>query len=177
MSVLLTLILHFWAMNSLARMQRTVTKPTHASDVYFGGNFLKQKLQGTPNLVGAGYLLGPQIQKDLGPMFWSHGHSYWRLAFKIKVFVYVPNSFLMRLDTLYPVCRGQKGGLVGLWSISRAFWWKIYATKVAGHPQLSGNSHLFGYQIWKDLGQVCFRSHGAPLWRGVYKIRSCSVCS
>ena len=49
-----------------------------ASTVRFGENFIKQKLQGTPNLVKAGHLFGPQIRirKDLGPLsFWSHGHS------------------------------------------------------------------------------------------------------
>ena len=41
-----------------------------ASAVHFGGNFIKQKLPGTPNLVGVGHLIGPQIRiwKDLGPM-------------------------------------------------------------------------------------------------------------
>ena len=49
-----------------------------ASTMHFGENLIKQKLQGTPNLVRAGHLFGPQISiwKDLGPMsFWSHGHS------------------------------------------------------------------------------------------------------
>ena len=49
-----------------------------ASTVCFGENFIKQKLQGTPDLGGAGHLFGPQIQilKDLGLLsFWSHGHS------------------------------------------------------------------------------------------------------
>ena len=49
-----------------------------ASTVRFGENFIKLKLQGTPDLVGAGHLFGPQIwiRKDLGPLsFWSHGHS------------------------------------------------------------------------------------------------------
>ena len=38
--------------------------------VHFGGNFIKQKLLGTPNLVGVGHPIGPQIQiwKDLGPV-------------------------------------------------------------------------------------------------------------
>ena len=41
-----------------------------ASTVRFGGNFMKQKLQGTPDLVGASHLFGPQIRirKDLGPL-------------------------------------------------------------------------------------------------------------
>ena len=41
-----------------------------ASTVCFGKNFIKQKLQGTPNLVGVGHPIGPQIQiwKDLGPV-------------------------------------------------------------------------------------------------------------
>ena len=40
-----------------------------ASTVRFGKNFIKQKLQGTPDLVGVGNLFRPQIQiwKDLGP--------------------------------------------------------------------------------------------------------------
>ena len=49
-----------------------------ASTMRFGENFIKQKLQGAPDLAGAGHLFGPQIpiQKDLGLMsFWSHGHS------------------------------------------------------------------------------------------------------
>ena len=49
-----------------------------ASTMCFGENFIKQKLQGTPDLVGAGHLFGPQIWiwKDLGPLsFWSHGHT------------------------------------------------------------------------------------------------------
>ena len=41
-----------------------------ASTMRFGKNFIKQKLQGTPDLVGAGHLFGPQIRirKDLGPL-------------------------------------------------------------------------------------------------------------
>ena len=41
-----------------------------ASGVHFGGKFIKQKLPGTPNLVGVGHVIGPQIQiwKDLGPV-------------------------------------------------------------------------------------------------------------
>ena len=41
-----------------------------ASTVFFGENFIKQKLQGTPNLVGVGHPIGPHIQiwKDLGPV-------------------------------------------------------------------------------------------------------------
>ena len=49
-----------------------------ASTVRFGKNFIKQKLQGTPDLGRVGHLFGPQIRirKDLGPLsFWSHGHS------------------------------------------------------------------------------------------------------
>ena len=30
--------------------------------VRFGENFIKQKLQGTPNLMGAGHLFGPLIR-------------------------------------------------------------------------------------------------------------------
>ena len=37
-----------------------------ASAVHFGGNFIKQKLLGTPNLVGVGHLFGHQIRIILG---------------------------------------------------------------------------------------------------------------
>ena len=33
-----------------------------ASVVHFGKNFIKQKLQGAPDLVGASHLFGPQIR-------------------------------------------------------------------------------------------------------------------
>ena len=49
-----------------------------ASAVHFGENFIKQNLQGAPDLVRAGHLFGPQIWiwKDLGLMsFWNHSHS------------------------------------------------------------------------------------------------------
>ena len=85
-----------------------------ASTVHFGKNFIKQKMQGTPNIVGVGHLFGPQIwiQKDLGSMsFWSHGHSLWRGVHKTKIVWYVPNSYLMRLDTPYPDPRGPGGVL------------------------------------------------------------------
>ena len=120
-----------------------------ASEVHFGKNFIKQKLQGAPDLVGAGHLMGPPIwiRKDLALMsFWSHGHSLWRITDKIKVVVYIPNSYLVRSETpTLPLGSegGQKGGLVGFWSLSHAFWQKLYKTKVAGHPQLSGGRSSF----------------------------------
>ena len=49
-----------------------------ATAVGFGKNFIKQKLQGVPDLVWMGHLFGAQIRiwKDLSPMsFWRHGHS------------------------------------------------------------------------------------------------------
>ena len=49
-------------------------------------------------------------------------------------------SLKVRLETLYPdpgVQGAPKGGLVGFWSLSHAFWRMLYQTKVAGHPQLS----------------------------------------
>ena len=122
------------------RCVKGVQGASGASTLRFGKNFIKQKLQGTPDLVGAGHLFGPQIRirKDLGPLsFWSLGHSLWRIAYKIKVVVSVPNSYLMRLYTSYPD-PGFQGGLVGFWSFSHAFWQKLYQTKVAGYPQLSG---------------------------------------
>ena len=40
----------------------------------------------------------------------------------------------------YGVC---KGGLGCLWSLNRAFLWKLYKTKVAGHPWFSGGGSPF----------------------------------
>ena len=59
-----------------------------ASAMPFGGKFIKQKLLGTPNLVGVGHLMGPQIQI----LFWSHGHSLSRGVYNTKVVVNVPKS-------------------------------------------------------------------------------------
>ena len=61
-----------------------------------GGKFITQKLLGTPNLVGLGYLIGPQIQiwKDLALVcFWSHGNSLSRGVYSTKVVKYVPNRY------------------------------------------------------------------------------------
>ena len=90
----------------------------------------------------AGQYFRPQIQiwKALGSRsFWSSGHSYWRVVDK-NVVVYVINSYLVRLDTPYPDPRS----LVGFWSLSCAFWQKLFNTKVGEHPQLSGN----GSPVW-----------------------------
>ena len=111
----------------------------------FWQKLYKQKFQCAPNLVGAGHHFGPQILilKDLDPIsFCSNGHSLSRGVNKIKVVVYVPNSYLVRLNTLYPDPQGPgalKGGQVGFWSLSCAFWQNLYYTNIAGHPQLSGN--------------------------------------
>ena len=66
---------------SRLRVHKGVPGASGASKLHFDKNFTKQKLQGAPDLVGAGHLLGTQIRiwKDLGPMsFWRHVHSLWR---------------------------------------------------------------------------------------------------
>ena len=109
-----------------------------ASTVNFGKNFTKPKLQGNPDLVGAGHLFGPQIWiwKDLGPMsIWSLGHSLWRGVNKIKD----PNSYFVKLDNPNPapsVWGESKGGPVGFWSLSSAFWQKLLKQKLLGTPNL-----------------------------------------
>ena len=47
--------------------QRGAQWGSGAAGVHFGGKFIKQKLLGTPDLVGVGHPIGPQIQfwKDL----------------------------------------------------------------------------------------------------------------
>ena len=121
-----------------------------ASTLHFGKNFIKQKLQGAPDLVGAGHLFGPQIRirKDLGPMsFWSHGHSLWKIAYKIKCVVYVPNSYLVKLDTLYPdpvVQVAQKGAQWGSGASAMHFGGYFIKQKLLGTPNLVGVGHLIG---------------------------------
>ena len=52
--------------------------------------------------------------------------------------------------TLTPRAQGaQKGGLVRFWSLRGAFWRKLYQTKVARHPQLSGGRSP--YRTWRGL--------------------------
>ena len=58
-----------------------------------------------------------------------------------------------------PTCqdlRWAKGGPVGFWSLSLAFWQKVLNTKVAEHPQISrgGSSCWIRIRIRKDLGLV-----------------------
>ena len=115
------------------------------------------KFAGGPGLVEAGHHFGPQVQiwKYLGPMsFWSHGNSQWGGVYKINVVVHVPNSYLRRFDTLpwHLGSKGPKGGPSGVLEPQPCFWQKLYQTKVAGHPQLSGVGHLSRpqIQIWKD---------------------------
>ena len=117
-----------------------------ASTVNFGKNFTKPKLQGNPDLVGAGHLFGPQIWiwKDLGPMsFWSHGHSYCMGVYNTKVVGDHPKSYLVRLDIPYSDPWGP-GGPVGFWSLMCAFWQKLYKTKVDRHSNLVGK----GTTVW-----------------------------
>ena len=69
-----------------------------ASAVRFGEHFIKQKFLGTPNLMGVGHLMELQIHicKDLGPVcFWSHGASFPKRVYKIKVVMHVPNRYIL----------------------------------------------------------------------------------
>ena len=87
--------------------------------------------------------------------------------------VYVPNSYLVRLDTLYPDPE-SKGGQKGAWWGSGAsgvhFGKNFIKQKLLGTPNTVGVGHFFGcqIQIWKDLGLVCFWSCGASLSKRVY---------
>ena len=47
-------------------------------------------------------------------------------------------GFFLTQYTPPPVYGVRKGGTGCLWSLNRAFWRKLYKTKVAGQPQLSG---------------------------------------
>ena len=70
--------------------------------------------------------------------------------------------------------RWAKGGPVGFWSLSLAFWQKVLNTKVAEHPQISrgGSSCWIRIRIRKDLGLVWFWNCGHLYWRVVYKIKT-----
>ena len=85
-------------------------------------------------------------------------------------------KFLGGVSTQYPhpsAYRVHKGGAGCLWSLNHAFWWKLYKTKVAGHPWFSGGWSPFWAQIWirKDLGPLSFWSHGHSPWREAHKIK------
>ena len=87
---------------------------------------------------------------------------------KITVVVYVPNSYLIGLDTLYPDPRVQGGSGTSAVHFGENF----LKQKLQSTPNLVVVGHLFGPQIriWKDLGPVCLWSHCASLLRRVYKI-------
>ena len=103
----------------------------------------KSKVARSPWFKGGSHLLKPKIhiQKDLGPTsFWSHGHSCGVCT--TKVVGTIPKFIwsCCKPPTLTHGVQGSpKGGLVGFWSLSHAFWRTLYNTKVAGRPQLSGD--------------------------------------
>ena len=84
-----------------------------------------------------------------------------------KNVVYLPKSYLVRLVTLIMGSKGAKKGPGVVLEPQPCILAKTLFTKVAGVD------HWFGpqIQIWKDLGLVCFWSHGASLSRGVYKMK------
>ena len=96
-----------------------------------------------------------------------------RLLDKTNVVVYVPNSYLVWLDTLYPdpESKGvQKGARWGSGASAVLFGKNFIKQKLLGTPNTVGVGHLFGcqIQIWKDLGLVCFWRCVASLSRRVY---------
>ena len=146
----------------------------------FWQKLYKTKVAGHPWFSGSGSLFGPQIWiwKNLGPMSWRHGQSLWRLVDKTNVVVFVLNSYLVRLDTLYPD-PGTKGGRWGSGASAVHFDKNFIKQKLLRTPNTAWVGHFLGcqIQIWKDLGTVCFWSCGASLSRRVYKTKSCSVGS
>ena len=152
--------------------QKGVQGASGASDLHFGENFIKQKLQSTPDLVGVGHLWGPQIWiwKDLCPRScWSHGNSLWRGVDKTNVVVHVTNSYLVSLDTLYP-----DSGFKWSYGASAVHFGRYFITqKLQSTSNIVWMGHLFGPQnwIWKDLGLVCFWSRGPPFSTRVYNIK------
>ena len=77
--------------------------------------------------------------------FWSHGHSYGRIAFKIKVVVYVPHSYSRGLDTLYPdpgVQEAQKGAWWGSGASAMHIGGHFIKQKLQGPLNLVGVGHL-----------------------------------
>ena len=113
----------------------------------------------------------------MDPMsFCSHGHSLRRGVHKTKVVVYVPNCYLVRLDTpTLPLGSkgGQKGTRWGSGASAEDIGRNFVKQKLLGTSNLVGVGHLLGPQIriWKDLGPVYYWSHGASFPRRVYKIK------
>jgi hypothetical protein len=74
-------------------------------------------------------------------------------------------KILKKVSTLYPDPRGQgalKQGMGCIYSLNRETRQKFYNTKVVGKDPFRGADHNFGpvIWIWKDLGPMCFWSHG-----------------
>ena len=76
-------------------------------------------------------------------------------------------------ETLYPDPRGQgalKQGMGCIYSLNRETRQNFYKTKVVVKDYFSGADHIFGtlIRIWKDLGPMCFWSHGQSFSGKVY---------
>ena len=110
----------------------------------FWQNFIKQKLQGAPDLVGVSHLFGPNSGsgRTWAPCSVAMVSHYEREYIKSKLH----DMFLIAIWlglTPYSLTSRVQGGPVGYLSLSGAFWQKLYKTKVAGQPQLSGGRSPF----------------------------------
>ena len=120
------------------------------STVRFGENFIKQKLQGTPDLVGAGHFLGPKSGSGRtwapclsGAMFTHYEGEF----IKSKLH----HMFLLCIwwgwtpPTLPPGSRGHKSWSGwGSWASGVHFGGNFIKQKLLGTPNLVGVGHLIG---------------------------------
>ncbi len=146
---------------------------SRASNVRLGKKFIKQKLQGRTILVGADPdLEGPGPHVLLEP--WS---IIFRQSLQHKS-CSVPSqqstwSVLDLLDLARTLNQGS-GALNRAWSASTASTMQLgeyfIKQKLQASPVLVGADHVFGpvIWIWKDLGPMCFRSHGQSFSGKVY---------
>ena len=82
-----------------------------------------------------------------------------------KLIYFDGEKAIKMVSTLYPNPWGQGGpkqGMGCIYSLNRATRENFYKTKVVGKDCFSGGGSYFGpaIQIWKDLGPMCFWSHG-----------------
>ena len=93
---------------------------------------------------------------------------------KFGIVIYFDGGKVLKIvSTLNPDPRGQgalKQGIGCIYSLNRETRQKFYKTKVVGKDRFRGADHIFGMliRIWKDLGPMCFWSHGQSFSGKVY---------
>ena len=97
-----------------------------ASTVHFGKNFIKQKLQGTPDLAGAGHLFGSQIRISFEIL------CIWQCLF----FIFLRRREILRTRNFYQISQvSQKVVLFGVAAIAPWFCLRLPSCGPGSNPK------------------------------------------